>query len=375
MPTCSNCFNSCQEIISDKCIRYTGVAYESLSINNGDTQYATTQNIITALLTALDGTGIIPTVEISIICDLVDGYLPVSGDITIVDYIVALIKAVCDLQTQVTTNTDAITALNADYNVDCLSGVVNSDDTHEVVQAIIDKLCALSTSFSALALALPTTYVSLSDLNTLIQAYLDSISSGAAIKNRMVPYSAVPYFGSLTYFDITGAGTGDWDRVFLCNGQNGTPDLRGRVIVSVTNVAGGGAYDTEVDPGVAGNPNYTIDAPNNTFGSNNVTLTAAQMPTHSHATSVVSTATAHTHETVRDDASDVSLSSTTPIRVQSTFAADYTLRGTSGVANIGQTSSETVVISNNVTNPTAGSGDSHNNIQPVYASYFIIYIP
>ena len=45
----------------------------------------------------------------------------------------------------------------------------------------------------------------------------------------------------------------------ICNGQNGTPDLRNRFIV------GTGAYNL-----------------GNTGGANSVTLTATQMPNHAH---------------------------------------------------------------------------------------------
>lgn len=58
----------------------------------------------------------------------------------------------------------------------------------------------------------------------------------------------------------------------LCNGSNGTPDLRDRFIV--------GAGST-----------YSVG---NTGGANSVTLTAAQMPTHNHSATTAS-AGAHTH--------------------------------------------------------------------------------
>ncbi len=58
----------------------------------------------------------------------------------------------------------------------------------------------------------------------------------------------------------------------LCNGANGTPDLRNRFIVGA-----GGAY------GVG-----------DTGGADSVTLTAAQMPTHNHSATTAS-AGAHTH--------------------------------------------------------------------------------
>jgi len=58
----------------------------------------------------------------------------------------------------------------------------------------------------------------------------------------------------------------------LCNGTNGTPDLRNRFVV--------GAGST-----------YSVGA---TGGADSVTLTAAQMPTHNHTASTA-TAGAHTH--------------------------------------------------------------------------------
>jgi len=58
----------------------------------------------------------------------------------------------------------------------------------------------------------------------------------------------------------------------LCNGANGTPDLRNRFVV--------GAGST-----------YAVGA---TGGADSVTLTAAQMPTHNHSASTA-TAGAHTH--------------------------------------------------------------------------------
>ena len=56
----------------------------------------------------------------------------------------------------------------------------------------------------------------------------------------------------------------------ICNGQNGTPDLRDRFIVGA-----GSAYSV-----------------NNTGGANSVTLTEAQMPSHNHS---FSGSSSHSH--------------------------------------------------------------------------------
>ena len=34
---CNNCFNGCAEIVSDKCVRYTGADIPTLGISKGDT--------------------------------------------------------------------------------------------------------------------------------------------------------------------------------------------------------------------------------------------------------------------------------------------------------------------------------------------------
>ena len=220
---------------------------------------------------------------------------------------------------------------------------------------------------------LPIDYVQVSDLNDLIQTYLDEISAGSAMKNRMVPYSVVPYFGPLTYFDMTGAGTGDWDRIFLCNGKNSTPDLRGRVIVGTTNGMGGDAFAPAVDPGIAGNPNYSL---NDTFGENNVILSEAELASHSHNTSLNITDPEHYHYEFSTDLSTGSsiLSTTYPIQGNNS-GATYQIWGNTTEPTLGKSSSSPTGISIAVTNPTTGSSEAHNNIQPVMASHYIIYLP
>ena len=108
----------------------------------------------------------------------------------------------------------------------------------------------------------------------------------------MVPFAAVPYFGSLNVFDSSGAGIGVWERIFLCNGQNGTPDLRGRVVVGATSM-GSTVMASEVDPAVTGNPAYDL---NTTHGVNTITLTAAQIPTHTHNDVVTAVLNPASHE-------------------------------------------------------------------------------
>ena len=360
MNNCSNCFNGCAEIVSDKCVRYTGVDIPQFGISNGDTLSFVEETLVTFLQSALDGTGIILNIEPSVICDLVAGYLDVPEEITALDLFTALIKATCDLQTQVDVIAAQVLAIEADYTVDCLSGVTAESGTHDILQATITKLCEVDAALTALALEVDTNYVKLADLNGLIQAYLDSLSPIPQQYVKMVPYTAVEYYGPLTNFDAGGKGIVGlgWDKIYLCNGQPGTPDKRGRVGVgAIAGVPGAGLLPA-VDPAFAGNPNYAL---NGVAGANTVTLTTPQIPAHTHLTSVSVTDPGHFHDMA---------SSNTDTGSGKPTVGNGPSEGTNPVTN-----SKLTGISVSVTNQNAGGGQSHSNIQPVLAAYYIIYLP
>ena len=366
MSTCSNCYNGCTEIVSDRCVKYTGIDVPVLGIKTGDSLSFVEQALITFLVSTLDGTGIKIDLGSTVVCTLVNRYLPTCGDLTIVDISKALIEAACDLQEQaddivadIVVINDQLDTIEADYTVKCLidetPSITPSSGTHAILQATIDTLCAL-------ALDLDTNYVRYDELDELIQVYLDTSTSGA-ISNKMVPYAVVPYFGPITFFNSSGAGTGDWNRIFLCNGNNGTPDLRGRALTGVINGVPGPTMSPAVDPAAsAANPNYSLFDP---AGSNQITLQDTQIPLHTHPNTASSTAidTGHTHGNapgalIKSDGLPY-------------YSSGFDNGGTTatGFANIQVTT--TIV---NVPGPVGG-GLPHANIQPVVACYYIMYIP
>jgi microcystin-dependent protein len=357
-------------------VRYTGLDVPVLGILSGDSLSVVEASLIEFLTSTLNGIGIKPIVDPLIICNVVQQYLPDCGEFTLNDYIAALIKAACDLQEQVDAVVAELLVLNANYDVDCLTGVTSTSDTHAVLQAVITKLCDLDVELAALALDVDTNYVKLADLNSLIAAYIASTStSGTKYYTRMVPYTVVEYYGLLTgNFDVTGAGLNDWEKIYLCNGLNGTPDKRGRVPVGVIVGVGGGAMNPAVDPATPTNPNYAL---NGTTGANTVTLNTSQLPSHTHVATV--TDPGHTHFTLADvvDTTGVLPTNTTSIAKESTFGSsqeEYAMRSSAITAAIlGLSSSNTTGVS--VTNAAAGSGGAHSNIQPVLACYYIMYIP
>lgn len=373
---CNNCYNGCVETTSDKCVRYTGSAVPDLNIETGDSVYVVEQALIDAVVSFLDGTGIDITIDPAAYCALVTSYLPASPTVvtpTAVQLFEALVKAACDLQTQVTSINSTLTILNADYTIDCLTGVTASSDTHAVLQATINKLCDLGVDLAALALDVDTNYVKLSDLDTLIQAYLDSSSSASEYYTKMVPYTAVEYYGSLSNFDATGAGTGDWINIYLCNGQNGTPDKRGRVPVGAIQLVPGGALNAAVNPATPGNPNYAVG---DVSGANTITLDATQIPSHTHIATVTDT---HYHfeyanvvNTV-DSAVDATNYVARALNLDPSSNLEYTMNSTPTTPTLGRTGGTQGSIA--VSNAATGGGLAHSNIQPVLACYYIMYIP
>ena len=375
MSNCTNCFNGCTEITSDQCVKYTGIEIPELNINTGDTLVAVEAAITTYLVNTLDGSGIYPLVSQSIICEVISKYFAECAGcdgLSLNELLTAMIKAICDLQGQINTINQNFADLEDAYSVECLSGVVSDSGTHDILQATISKLCAVDTSLSEVILSL-TTYVTAANINSYIAAYIGSDPAQFLVSNKMIPYSAVPYFGSLEFFDSTGAGTGDWINIYLCNGYNpGVPDLRGRVLVGVTTDIPGGAFNVNVDPAL-GNPAYKL---NNIGGTNTVALNQAQLPSHTHANTINVTLTdpKHTHDILGITGGDNSDNSNT-VR----FAGGDKNQGDTGFyfTNTAacQPASTGISVTGTITNVPFGSGEAHPNIQPVYASYYIIYIP
>jgi hypothetical protein len=375
--SCSNCFNGCAEIVSDQCVRYTGIDVPVLGIKNGDSLSFVEQALITFLTSTLDGSGIKVDINPTIICNLVKQYLPTCGDLTVVDFLTALVKAACDLQTQVTAATASIssinstlTVLNGPYTIgSCLTGVTPTSGTHAVLQATINALCAFVAEVEA-------SYVLINDLDTLIADYIASLPSSTLVNQKMVPYVAYEYYGSLTNFDATGAGTGDWIKIYLCNGLNGTPDRRGVVAVGAISLVPGGPLPSSVSPAASPfNPNYALGSP--IVGANSVTLTSQQLPSHIHANTLTFTNSDHTHFTVGGNSSNSLITAATSIAIDAALGGNtsYALAQGGVPATLGLTSPSKSALTIDLTNVAAGGNLPHANNQPAIAAYYIMYRP
>lgn len=370
---CSNCYNGCPDIVSDKCVKYTGLDVPVLGIKNGDSLLYVECALADYLASVLNGVGVKPIIDPSIICEVVQKYLPECAELNLNDILTAVIKAACDLQEQVDAIVAELAVLNANYDVDCLSGVTNSSDTHDVLQAAIDKLCQLSLDLAAFEIDVDVNYVKISDLDELIQDYLDTTAEASKYYTKMIPYTVVEYYGSLSNFDATGAGTGDWEKIYLCNGQNGTPDKRGRVPVGAIQLVPGTTPSAAVNPANPGNPNYSLG---DIGGANTVTLDVTQIPSHSHTATVTDT---HYHFGYTDvvNTADVTVNASNfvarALNLDPSSNLEYTMNSASLPPTLGKSGGTQGTLS--VTNDNTGGGLSHSNIQPVLACYYIMYIP
>ncbi|MGY6704711.1 hypothetical protein [Roseinatronobacter sp.] len=148
---------------------------------------------------------------------------------------------------------------------------------------------------------------------------------GAAAVNQIVPSGGIIMWSGLIATIPEG-----W---FLCDGDNGTPDLRDRFVVG----AGG---------------DYGVD---DTGGEAEVTLTPEQMPLHGHTGSTNNTG-AHVHPT-------------TGFR---TLAGGTWFGGTGG--NMGQASGtgSAGAHAHSLDIDNAGGDEAHNNLPPYYALAYIM---
>lgn len=373
---CSNCYNGCTEITSDKCVKYTGVDVPILGIKTGDSLSFVEQALITFLGSTLDGTGIQPVVPASDICPIVDANLDNCNPLSLNNYLVGIIKTICDLNIQI----EAIEVSNPStvYNVGCVENVQNTSSTSEVLQQTIVKLCEVEQSLNTFITDVTNNYVQIVDINTYIENYLNTNPQQQLLNSRMVPFSSQPYFGSLSPFDASGAGIGIWDRIFLCNGNNGTPDLRGRVPVGATDMPGQ-SMDSAVDPGNSGNPTYNLTS---LVGTNQVVLTTAEIPSHTHIGTVSAPSPeTHTHQMlVKPGVMGQGGATVYPDYSNPGGRGDSDRRSMdAGVSGVGSYDAAYTELEGNhthtVTIDVTGGGLGHNNYQPGMGAYYIIYIP
>lgn len=348
---CKDCLLNCPDIVSDQCVQYTGPTIPILGICQGDQLSEFENQIATELVGILNGTGIEPD-NVTFTCTFLQDIIGVASP-TLSNILQTLITASCTLKDLIDEINTQISN-NPVFNTNCLTGLPTSPTRDDILQAVVNLVCTIKTTVDAI----PTTYVKSSDLTTLVTQIVTQINGGGTtiIQNntKMVPFSVMAYFGPLSNFaaDGTGVASLGFQKIYLCNGQNGTPDLRGRVIVGAVRNVPGGTLDPIVDPAVTtGAISWAL---NDKGGEPFHTLTVSEIPTHTHTVNDPG----HRHLYTFGNDSGGNKNSANWMKLDSDNNSKQTQTATTGIS----------------INSTGG-GQAHNNYQPSVSGYYIMYIP
>lgn len=352
---CKDCFNNCPDIVSDQCVLYTGPEIPILGICTGDQLSTFESKVAAALLTALDGTGILPSsVTLSNCPSLLAQFGNSAPNLN--NILQLLINNNCTLNTLVASiQAQLLVQSGTVWDLGCLTGLDPQATSSQILQAVIFKMCQMNSTI----LAFPSVYVQNSDLTGLVTTIVNNILianqvSGVAQQNaKMVPNVAYEYYGTLSNFDAGGIGIPalGFQKVYLCNGSNSTPDKRGRVAVGAVKNVPGGALDAAVDPSVdPNNPNWKVF---DKGGENFHKLTVNEIPSHTHQ--------------VNDPQHDHNFDF--PV-------TDKASGNSSNVAKVDSIASrKTSKASTGITLGATGGGQGHVTYQPSIAANYIMYIP
>lgn len=354
--SCSNCFDNCNNGITlDICTRYTGADNSTLNIAYGDSLYSVLNNLISAYSTINSPSSILLSTTGA--CSFFNTLLA-SASSTLQNIVTALIAGECSINTTLTTLYNEVNTPFS-FNTNCLSLSVSDQDTlqtqrDKILQATIDKVCALSTTVSTIS----ANYVSNTNLCTQVSACITA-SSSVQEYTKMPKYVALPYHGPTSVFDANGKGlsASGYDKVYMCLGQtvNGftLPDYRGRSAVGVNSGIPTSGIDSVVNPALLPNAGYIITNKGK-LGEFTHTSTLAETPAHTH--SVTDPGHRHSYSLGIDTTSGNNNNQFA--KLDSTSQTRYTAYSTTGI-----------------TIANAGGNQAHNNVAPSVGCIYIMYIP
>ena len=159
-----------------------------------------------------------------------------------------------------------------------------------------------------------------------------SLTAGGAVP----PGAIIMWSGAENKIGESVASGGTGSGWYLCNGSNGTPDLRDKFVVG----AGTGS-------------SYSVD---DTGGAASVTLATANLPSHSHTVSGTTNNDTHNHT----------------IQSSSSIGGGTRVTSQNSTGNTASTTSDTHSHSFSATTSDVGSGTAHENRPPYYALCYIM---
>ena len=291
----------------DTSIIYTGPSIPALGICTGQPLSQIESVVLTAILNYSTGIGItIPNINLSS-CALFSQWVTGCNQCDELQCLMQIIfTSLCTLYADYTSlQTLVNTLLNGPYNTGCLTLSANPT-LNQIIQELILEFCNLVTAFGVLNTTVSgfMTGIDTTIGNFLLNAITSCQGSSCVTKTGIgatasiafkgfSPIGAImPFAGPISgRFDTTGLGLTNTDCCgwALCNGQNGTIDMRGYLPVGVNDgTMGNGGQNNEVNNSIYPGQNYSIGSHG---GLINVALIAGNNGPHNHAGSNVSSYT------------------------------------------------------------------------------------
>lgn len=285
---------ACLQIFSSDCIIYQGESIPILGICCGDTVTEVELSIIERLLLIINGTGInLGSISLEN-CRFLQDILQ-EKDKTLLNLIQMLVDADCtlkklieDIQKQIAPSGD-----NYQFDFKCVPKPTSITRVDDVVQALINYACILNEKIKEI----DSRGGSINDaIGNFIGTAVTSCGgngikrSGTGKDTRLSitgmppPGTPLPYVGTLAIFDNTGKGLESTPACgwYICNGQNGTIDMRGWTFGGATDgVPGSGVLDPVVDPDALGDPDARTRV-GDRKGAVKAKLTVLHLPDHTH---------------------------------------------------------------------------------------------
>lgn len=359
--SCRDCYTNCGgNINSDRCVKYTGPDIEFLEIETGDTLSMFEAAIVSALETALDGTGI-TFVDLAL-CDNLETALGKDSP-SLNNLMQSISDVICEFQASIDDIYVKIKPSVVAFNTLCLEGLDSTSTRDQILQSTINKLCQVNDAITVIA----DDYVTSSELCDRVAECLSSTNVLLQENSKMPKFVALPYHGPMNVFDSGGIGipAAGYEKVYICNGQIvgtfATPDYRGRSPIGANSNTPGGALDSATDPALIANAGYGITQ-GGKKGEYAHTSTINEIPAHIHSTPASTFNLKIPGQRGGDNSDNNNL---TAFAGGDKLASDTGFNFTLNVpVNIpaGSTGS-------------AGGGQPHNTTHPVIGSIFIIYIP
>lgn len=363
-----------EKLIPDSGVMYTGPAIPSLGICTGDTLKEIEAIILGKIIDFSTGTGIfISDIDLTA-CKLFTTYItccngPGTVSKELKDLIKIIFDALCKLDSRLTVVEDYITDLaNGPYSTGCLVGLPTNPTLKQILQQLLIEFCALKTAVTNLQNQVNNISNTLNQkIGDFLLAHINSCQGPGMIKKSgtgatamldflgSAPIGAVTAFdGDMSWFDGTGLGRPNTPACgwALCNGNNGTKNMQGMVVVGTTAMltpapasADGGSY-----------------ANGDTGGKRFVTLTSAQIPSVSFSGSTATgTGSIKYYRVSRKHASTG----------DNTMSYQFDGGGTSTPDASYTTDLNFTVPGQSISGSTDGGGGSHENRMPYVALEWI----